>query len=377
MVHVFKRHHHQHFCRWCGNLFFLLLYCVFTFSQFSAAQDQYYFYNGRNYGSESLINPGSLLINAGFDILQSATHSRKLSTIKFGIGARNVYNNLSDPFTQIDKFGWGKFIGQEVFPTSFKIEKAQWFPNYTLHFIGGGMDSRMMFEWYRFHEFPYPTLFTTVTIAAYHFVNEAVENDQFVGPNVDPIADIYIFNLGGALLFTSDAVAEFFSTTLHMTAWPGQPAWNPKFNTLENQGHYYIMKYELPFFSRTSLFYHFGDNGMLGLSYLQPNNESITVAFGAAARELRTVDITNGARTVTVSLGYIAGIFYDRENSVLASLMVSNRINEKIRLNIYPGVIDLFGFSPGLFASIGNRQQFIAGFSIQYSPIGLAYRNKL
>lgn len=356
---------------------FFVIWCFIIFTPFSFAQDRYYFYTGKTYGSESLINPGSLIINTGFDILQSATHSRRLSTIKFGIGARNVYNNLSDPFTQINKFGWNKFIGQEVFPTSFKIEKAQWFPNYTLHFIGGGMDSRMMFEWYRFHEFPYPALFSTLTIAAYHFVNESVENDVFIGPNVDPIADIYIFNLGGALLFTSDAVAEFFSSTLHMTAWPGQPAWNPQFNTLENQGQYYIMKYGLPFLSRTSLFYHFGDNGMLGLSFHQPNNESITVAFGAAARDLRTVDVTNGARTVTVSLGYIAGIFYDRENSVLASLMVSNRVNEKVRLNIYPGVIDLFGFSPGLFASIGNRNQFIAGFSIQYSPFGLAYRNKL
>lgn len=357
-------------------IFFVLLY-FFLLSTVSPAQDRYYFYTGKNYGSESLINPGSLIINTGFDILQSATHSRKLSTIKFGIGARNVYNNLADPFTQINKFGWGKFIGQEVFPTSFKIEKAQWFPNYTLHFIGGGMDSRMMLEWYRYHEIPYPTLFTTLTIAAYHFINESVENDQFIGPNVDPIADIYIFNLGGALLFTSDAVAEFFSSTLHMTAWPGQPAWNPEFNTLENHGQYYIMKYPLPFLSATSLFYHFGDNGMLGLSFLQPNHESVTVAFGAAARDLRTVDVTNGARIVTVSLGYIAGIFYDRENSVLASLMVSNRVNEKVRLNIYPGVIDLFGISPGIFASIGNRNQFITGFSIQYSPIGLAYRNKL
>jgi len=359
------------------TFYFLLFTVTFFILQRSPAQDRYYFYTGKNYGSESLINPGSLMINAGFDILQSATHSRKLSTIRFGTGARNVYNNLSDPFTQINKFGWSKFIGQEVFPTSLNIEKAQWFPNYTLHLIGGGMDSRMMLEWYRYHEFPYPTLFTTLTITAYHFVNEAVENDIFIGPNVDPISDVFIFDLGGALLFTSDAVAEFFSSTLHMTAWPGQPAWNPNLNTLENHGQYYVMKYQLPFLSRTSLFYHFGDNGMLGLSFLQPNNESFTVAFGAAARDLRTVDVTNGARTVTVSLGYIAGIFYDRENSVLASLMVSNRVNEKVRLNIYPGVVDIFGFSPGLFASVGNRNQFIAGFSVQYSPFGLAYRNKL
>ncbi len=367
-------HNNSHF-RFLRNHILLFLFCLCFGICF--AQEQYYFYRGKNFGSESLINPGSLIINAGFDILQSATHSRKLSTIKFGTGARNVYNNLSDPFTQINKFGWNKFIGREVFPTSLKIEEAQWFPNYTLHLFGGGMDARMMYEWYRFHDVPYPTLFAGLTIAAYHFVNEAVENDQFIGPNVDPIADIFIFDLGGVLLFTSDDVAKFFSETLNMTAWPGQPAWNPQFNTLENNGHYYIMKYKLPFASRTSLFYHFGDNGMLGLSFLQSNNESITFSAGFAARELRTVDITNGARTVTVSLGWIAGIFYDRENSVLASLMASNRINEKLRLNIYPGVINLWGFSPGMFASIGNRNQFIAGFSIQYSPIGLAFRNKL
>lgn len=339
------------------------------------SQEKFFFYKGLPYGSETLINPGSLLINGGFDILQSATHSRVLSTIRFKEGTKNLAKNLLDPFSQINKFGWRRFIGQEVFPTSVKLEKAQYFPNYTLHLIGGGMDSRMMYEWYRFHHIPYPTIFAGLTVAAYHFINEVVENDAFVGPNVDPIADIYIFDLGGALLFTSDAVCKFFSETLNLTAWPGQPAWNPIYNTLENHSQYYIMKYKLPFTERTSLFYHFGDNGMLGFSYLRENNESITFSAGFATRELRTVDVTNGARTVTVSLGWIAGIFYDRNNSVLASLMASNRVNEKVRFNIYPGVINIFGFSPGFFTSIGRGNQFIAGISIHYSPIGLAYRS--
>jgi hypothetical protein len=341
------------------------------------SQQRTYFYTGKNFGSESLINPGSLIVNGGFDILQSASHSRRFSTIKMGTGFRNVLDNLADPFTQIDKFGWDRFIGQEVFPTSLRIEDAQWFPNYTLHFIGGGMDARMMYEWYQLHQVPYPALFAGLTVATYHLVNEAVENDLFVGPNVDPIADIYLFNLGGALLFTSDAVAEFFSGTLHMTAWPSQPAWNPEFNTLENNGQYYVMRYPLPFARNTSLFYHFGDNGLFGLSFLRQNNESFTVAVGATQRQLRTVNITNGARTITVDLGWMAGIFYDRENSLLASVMASDRINEKVRLNLYPGVIDLLGFSPGLFVSFGERNQFIAGISVQYTPMGLAYRNKL
>lgn len=354
-----------------------LLFLLLLLSGTLRSQERYYFYHGKNYGSESLINPGSLIINSGLDILQSATHSRQLSTIKFGIGARNVWKNLADPFSQIDKFGWSRFIGQEIFPTSLSLEKAQWFPNYTLHLIGGGVDTRMMMEWYEYHDVPLPSLFAGLTVAAYHIINEAVENDIFVGPNVDPIADIYLFDLGGALLFSSDAVAEFFSQTLNTTTWSGQPAWNPEFNTLENHGQYYVMRYPLPFAPGTSLFYHFGDNGLLGLSFLQKNKESITVAVGATQKQLRTVDVTNGARTVTVELGWMAGVYYDRDNSLLFSAMASNRINERLRLNLYPGVIDLWGFSPGLFAAVGNRNQFIAGFSVRYSPIGLAYRNKL
>ncbi|MFA6456243.1 MAG: hypothetical protein WCW40_05415 [Bacteroidota bacterium] len=350
----------------------VLLLCSAAFSQ-----ERYYFYTGKSYGSESMINPGSLVVNAGFDILQSATHSRIFSTIKFGSGAKNLVNNLADPFTQINKFGWGEFIGQEVFPTSLKIEKAQWFPNYTLHFIGGGFDGRMMAEWYRYHNFPYPSLFAGLTVATYHFVNEAVENDTYQGPNVDPIADIYIFNLGGALLFSSDAVAEFFSETLHMTAWPGQPAWNSVYNTLENHGQYYVMKYRLPFAPTTSLFYHFGDNGLVGLSFLGKNNESFTVAAGATQKALRNVNPINAARVVTVELGWMAGVFYDRDNSLLASVLASSRINEKLRLNLYPGFVDLWGFTPGFFAAVGSRNQFIAGITMQYSPLGLAYRNKL
>lgn len=352
-----------------------LLLCETFVAHHASSQEKFYFYTGKDFGSESMINPGSLIINGGFDILQSATHSRVLSTINFSTGATNVWNNIRDPITPINKFGWRRFISQEVFPLNVNIEKAQWFPNYMLHLFGGGMDTRMMYEWYVYHQIPYPTLWTGLTVAAYHFINETVENDAFVGPNVDPIADLLIFDLGGALLFTSDAVAEFFSSTLNMTAWPGMPAWNPTYNTLENNSQFYIMKYPLPFAHRTRLFYHFGDNGMLGLSFLRENNESISVSAGFAARELRTVDVTNGARTVTVSLGWIAGIFYDRDNSLLASFMASNRVNEKFRLNIYPGIVNMLGGSIGFFASIGRGDHFIAGIAMQFSPIGLAYRS--
>ncbi len=334
-----------------------------------------YYYHGRTFGSEALYNPASLIINGGFDILQSATHSRDLGTIQFGIGAKNLWRNLRDPFTQINKYGWKRFIGNEVFPLSAKIDQAQYFPNYTLHLLGGGMESRMMHEWYVAHEVPMPTLFTGLTIAAYHFVNEAVENASYRGPNVDPIADVYLFDVGGVLLFSSDAVAEFFSTTFQLNDWSGQPAYNPTFNTLENQGQNFVMKYKLPFAERMSLFYYFGDSGLLGLSFLSGERDCISVGGGFVEKTLRNVDSTNGTRTLSIEMGLIGGVFYDRENSLMASLIVSDRINEKIKLNIYPGVFHIGPVSPGIFVSLGKGDQLIAGMTIRYSPAGLAYRS--
>jgi hypothetical protein len=340
-----------------------------------AQQSAPYYYHGYTYGSEALYNPATLIVNGGFDILQSATHSRDLSTIKFGTGAKNLWENLKDPFPQIRKYGWKRFIGNEVIPMSLKIDQAQFFPNYTLHLIGGGMESRMIDEWYIAHDVPLPALFTGVTLAAYHFVNEAVENDKFVGPNVDPISDVYLFDIGGVILFSSDAVAEFFSKTLQLTEWSGQIAYNPTHNTIENQGQNFVMKYRLPFLERTSLFYYFGDSGLLGLSFHRDNNECFSVGGGFVAKSLRNVDSTNGARTISIDMGLIGGIFYDRNNSLLASLVVSDRINEKAKLNLYPGVFHIGPVSPGLFVSIGKGDQLIAGLTIRYSPFGIAYRS--
>ncbi len=352
-----------------------LLFVFTVAGRLDAQQAEPLFYHGRTYGSEALYNPATLIINGGFDILQSATHSRDLSTIKFGTGAHNLWENLKDPFTQIDKYGWSRFLGNEVIPMSLAIDQAQYFPNYTLHLIGGGMESRMIHEWYVAHEVPLPSLFTGLTLAAYHFVNESVENDSYVGPNVDPIADVFLFDLGGVLLFSSDAVAEFFSRTLQLNEWSGQIAYNPTFNTIENHGQNFVMKYKLPFAAKTSLFYYFGDSGMLGLSFLRDDRDCISVGGGFVAKSIRTVDSRNGTRTMSIEMGLIGGIFYDRENSLLASLIVSERMNEKVKANIYPGVLHIGPVSPGLFVSIGKGSQLIAGMTIRYSPTGLAYRS--
>ncbi|MCX6137624.1 MAG: hypothetical protein NTV54_09050 [Ignavibacteriales bacterium] len=338
------------------------------------AQERY-FYSGKTFGSEAMYNPLSVIINGGFDVLQASTHSRSVSVIPFHTGFDNVWRNITDPFPQISRFGWNRFVNQEVFPTSLKIDQAQYFPNYTLHLIGGGMEYRATREWFDYNGASVPTLWALTTMVVYHLLNETIENDAVVGPNVDPIADMLIFDPAGILLFMDDDVAEFFSTKLHLTDWSGQAAYGPQYQTIENHGQSFVMKYVLPFAPSTSIFYHFGDSGMLGLSFARQDGTAISVSGGVATKEIRAVDMHNGARTVSVSLGWMAGIFYDRDNSLLASLVLSNRANEALKLNIYPGIIRFGSFSPGLFCGLGGAGQFTAGMAFRFSPVGLAFRS--
>ncbi len=362
----------KHFYRLPLTVLSLLLFA----GTLPAQEETLYFYHGRDFGSEANYNPLSVIINGGFDVLQASTHSRNLSTVDFGTGFTNVWDNITNPIPQIDKYGWSRFLGQEVFPSSFRIDKAQYFPNYTLHLIGGGMTYRATREWYIVNGVPEPTLCALASMAAYHLLNETVENSSFRGPNVDPIADVLIFDPAGILLFLSDDVSEFFSSTMHLADWSGQAMIDPRFGTIQNHGQNFIMKYRLGFLPTTSIFYYFGDSGMLGLSFLRSDNTSISVSGGLATTEVRQVDVRNGARTVSVSLGWMSGIFYDRDNSLLMSLIFSDRTNDRMRFNIYPGIIHLGPVSPGLFCGVAAGRQLTAGFTVRYTPLGIAYRNR-
>ncbi|MCK9209568.1 MAG: hypothetical protein M0P61_01895 [Ignavibacteriaceae bacterium] len=57
-----------------------------------------------------------------------------------------------------------------------------------------------MKEWYELHGFSSPKIFSIATMFLYHSINEIREIDGYDGINVDPIADIYFFDVGGIIL---------------------------------------------------------------------------------------------------------------------------------------------------------------------------------
>ena len=340
------------------------------------AQDEepYLFYHGRDYGSEALVNPLSLMINGGFGILQYGNLGRNINGIRFGTGFRNVLSNLSHPGGSVHEYGWGDFLSNEIFPASLNRKNAQYWPNYQNHLIGGGMNYVEMKEWYRYHGVPAPTVSAIATIAVYHMLNEAVENNSYIGTNVDPLADLLVFDPLGIVLFSIGGVPEFFARTLHLADWSGQPTWSPFNGTIENQGINYSIKWGLPFIEKFSLFYYWGLTGLVGLSYSPDGSGSYSFGAGLRAKELVVADDAGERRKLTTTLTWNAGIFYDRDNSLMWSLIVSGVSDYKVHLNVYPGVFAIGGFSPGLFWSLSDNGVIISGISTSFSPVGLANR---
>ena len=104
------------------------------------------------------------------------------------------------------------------------------------------------------------------------------------------------------------------------------------------------------------------------------NPEVISFAGGLVAKELVQIDNDTGVRELTTSLVWTAGIFYDRENSLLASLILFGTKGYRVRVNIYPGVIKFGRLSPGFFINLRKDNQAVLGFHFIYLLPALARR---
>ncbi len=332
-----------------------------------------YFYKGLTYGNQAIYHPLYVILNGGFDMIQVG-NKRDIKNFPYKIAITNIWRNISDPFTPINNYGWWDFISDQVLPLSLNKNNAQFWPNYTLHLIGGGMEYAALKEWYEFHKYPYPQWLSALTVMSYHFINEVAENGNRIGDDVDPIADLYIFDIGGILLFTSESVKRFFSEDLNLADWSQQPSFSLRNGELHNNGQFFSVKWKLPFLNSWHAFYYFGTNGVGGLSYKFEDGSALSVGAGLATGDLILLD----ERTNKKTLGLVGnfGVFYDKNNSLLASLSVTIKTDYMININIYPGVIKLWDVSPGLWGAYSQDGNVILGFTVTWFPFGFAYSVK-
>jgi hypothetical protein len=329
----------------------------------------YFFYHRVNYGSDALVHPLRMVINGGFGIMQMDNHPNRPFDFDYASNWDNVWRNLSDPVASIENEGWGNFLRMEILPFSTSIKGARYWPNYLQHLIGGGMSYRLMAEWYRSHGYGRPVLWSVGTMLAYHLINEMAENNGYVGWTTDAVADLYLFDPLSIVLFSSDRVSGFFGRTLNMADWSFQPCIDPAYGSLENFGQNFTVKWRLPRSERWSLFYNYGNHGNAGFSFTRRDGRCLSVGAGLRAKEL--VDLTQGERTV--NLVPSAGIYYDRNNSLLASLIASETRDAAWRLNLYPGLARFGPVAPGFFLALDHDDRIVMGVHLDLLPLGLAH----
>ena len=331
------------------------------------------YYHAYPYGSQASFNPFFILVNGAYDMVQTQHVTNRVATIHYAEGFRNVNSNLSHPLRSIGQYGWQEFAGNELLPSNPNVENSQWVPNYTLHMIGGGLTYRSLSEWYAYHGFSHPNMMAALNCFAYHYVNEAVENGSTKGVNVDAIADFLVFNPLGILMFSNDRIAGFFSHELHAANWSSLPVLNLGTGQLDNMALSFSFKYFPMKDKPVGLFYFTGMNTALGLTWKYDPEYSLSGGAGVGTVGIYQVDQANGERKLTAALGRTAGLFWDRNNSLLASLILSEQRLYRARLNVYPlPVMEKLKVKPGFFLGYGQRSEVYLGVSLNFAPMGLS-----
>ena len=90
------------------------------------------------------------------------------------------------------------------------------------------------------------------------------------------------------------------------------------------------------------------------------------LSFGAGFRTKHLIDVTKTVRQRTIETGWQAGVYLDRNNSLLASLTLSGIKEYFASIDIYPGIINIGSFSPGLWAVIGRNGNSVFGITTRY-----------
>lgn len=350
-------------------VFSCLLFCsCILFGQ----EKNYYFFRPYDYGSDGLYNPITLFANGAFDSFQILDREPEWKNVYWNISTTNVWHSLTSPFPVISAFGWNRFLRQEIFPVGLSIDAAQWAPNYALHLICGGMEYRKISEWYDYNNVPLPYLCGIVTSMAYEFVNEAVENGPSTGPNEDCIPDVLIFQPLGIILFSFDGIAELASSTFNLNDWSEPVAVSFAPFAVRNAGQNTVAKVALNHSHSIDLFLHFGEFALAGLSLKTDAEHMISLGGGLATTGVKDLPIQNGVSSNTVEAGPMVGMYYDRNNSLLASIVYEKNSNTRFRLCIYPGFLSSAEFSPGLFLTVAGNGSAIAGLTMHILPIGLS-----
>jgi hypothetical protein len=340
----------------------------------TAQERLYFFHPEQSRGSDASFSPLSLLLNGSFDALRTdPSNNRDLRRMYFTRTSTIVWYNLRDPIARINAYGWGRFWREEFINLSFDIEELQFLPNIGDHTLGYGMLYAKATEYYRYHGYPAPVLWGIGTSLAFHYVNEMMQAGYELKVNVDHIADMYVFNTLGFVLFSFDGVKRFFSEDVHLLEWSLQPLVVPRNWHLLNVGQQFVLRYPLPWADRYAPFIYWGVNSVVGLSYRFNGSERISAGVGQSVNGMQRQDRGTEFWRMVPKLDGAFGIFWDDDGSLLAGAVITGPKVPNVQINVYPGLLELWGAQPGIYVGYGERDGLVAGVTFMSWPVSVGF----
>lgn len=324
----------------------------------AADRDRFYFYHGRPYGTDALAGPLDVLLNKGYAVAQFNNRNRHI--FDYPYAHEHVWSSISDFPEHVERYGgWRRFIGDEVFPLSFRWQEWKWAPNYFGHFVEGGMTYRRLAEWGRVNGMPWPDVTAGLITMGAAVVNEMYAHPGQLDGTAATGADLLFFDPLGIAIFSIDGVSHFFSRTLKGNIWSGQAALMLD-GELVNNGNNFVVK--VPVGSdRVSLFLRGGLAFTPGLTFHRDDGLDVSVAIGGEGR-IQQIDPDTGEEVPELALG--GGVFLDRGGTLLASVMASQTEHRQFVVNVYPGVLPLANGRLGAFLIVREKGHIRLGISI-------------
>lgn len=340
------------------------------------------FYAGPLPGSESQFGPLNVVVNVGLITLTPGLEPR-LKDVPWGENLRRLGSVHAHPARSIrngyDTFGMFAFI--EFMPV-ISIVSA---PNYALHFLGEGMLSRKLEEYY-LHQGMSPTWAKVTgisTVVGAQTLNEVVEM-SFV-PDADPIADLF-FNAAGIVAFSYDGFARWFSNErVELLWWPGQAMIDVRDTALYNQAETYNLRFGIGKQKKLRLGVLMGTANGPGVGYPVSPHDDLSLhlvirpnvpEYPYQTRDIGVIDYLNPENNKAASDGeteenasVAARFSWDRSGSLMGSLDVAVDPSFQVTANVYPGLLEFGPVGVGAFAHAGVKSP--AAFGVTLSTISV------
>jgi hypothetical protein len=322
-------------------------------------------YHHWDYGSQSTFSPATMLMNVGFEDFLASLKDRRLGDFPLRSSARALWTGVAHPIESIHRFGgWKPWLDSEILPLELS-PSAGWVPNYFTHLVSGSLQTRMLAEWYAAHGAPAPKVLGSLTFLTASYLHEMVQFPYAHDGSATSIADLYVFDLPASILGNFGGMPSFLVKHLDAANWA--PMVSPVLpeGDLTNVGDYWIYKVGLPRTHAVRLFARVGYGTQFGLTHRLGGGRSISAAVGFDT-DTRSVDPVTLDESVTAVRSMWVSL--DRNNSLLASVNLSGRREDRLIVNVYPGVL------PGPVAGIGV---WLVADASGRTRVGLASRRAL